>query len=324
MRKSASLVLVAGLVVTLAACSPTTNDDTAGPVGDGCTASGPASQAVDVTGDFGAAPEVAIEGIEAPDTTERSVVIEGDGPEAVTGASVAIDFVMYSAESGDEFEGAGTQYDGTTIPITIGTPQFLPGMDKTLACSNEGDRVVGVIPPVDSWGEGVGQAELGVAADESIVFIADIVSVSVPLERADGEDQPVVEGLPTVELEEDGRPLVTLPETDPPTELQIATLKKGDGATVEADSGVVLHYQGTNWTSGEIFDESWTREGAPQPAPATGFIPGFAEAIAGATVGSQILVVIPPAEGYGEAGQPDAGIAGTDTLVFVVDILAVV
>jgi peptidylprolyl isomerase len=33
--------------------------------------------------------------------------------------------------------------------------------------------------------------------------------------------------------------------------------------------------------------------------------------------------VIPPALGYGPKGQPDAGIKGTDTIVFVVDLVKV-
>jgi len=51
-------------------------------------------------------------------------------------------------------------------------------------------------------------------------------------------------------------------------------------------------------------------------------IAGWDEGIVGQTVGSQVLLVIPPAKGYGESGNPQAGIKGTDTLVFVVDILA--
>jgi peptidylprolyl isomerase len=42
----------------------------------------------------------------------------------------------------------------------------------------------------------------------------------------------------------------------------------------------------------------------------------------GQTVGSRVLLVVPPADGYGSAGQSQVGINGTDTLVFVVDILA--
>jgi peptidylprolyl isomerase len=33
------------------------------------------------------------------------------------------------------------------------------------------------------------------------------------------------------------------------------------------------------------------------------------------------MLAIPPADGYGKTGSPQAGIKGTDTLVFVVDIL---
>ncbi len=41
----------------------------------------------------------------------------------------------------------------------------------------------------------------------------------------------------------------------------------------------------------------------------------------GQTIGSQVLLVIPPADGYGTSGNSQAGISGTDTLVFVVDLL---
>jgi predicted sulfurtransferase len=44
--------------------------------------------------------------------------------------------------------------------------------------------------------------------------------------------------------------------------------------------------------------------------------------LVGKTVGSRVLMVVPPADGYGAAGSPPK-ISGTDTLVFVVDILGV-
>ena len=50
-------------------------------------------------------------------------------------------------------------------------------------------------------------------------------------------------------------------------------------------------------------------------------VPGFDKGIVGQPVGSRVLLVLPPAEGYGKQGQAQAGIKGTDTLVFVVDIL---
>jgi peptidylprolyl isomerase len=50
-------------------------------------------------------------------------------------------------------------------------------------------------------------------------------------------------------------------------------------------------------------------------------VPGFKKALVGQTVGSQVVAVIPPADGYGSDGNSQAGIKGTDTLVFVIDIL---
>ena len=35
------------------------------------------------------------------------------------------------------------------------------------------------------------------------------------------------------------------------------------------------------------------------------------------------MIIAPPEYGYGEAGNEGAGIKGTDTLVFVVDVLGV-
>jgi peptidylprolyl isomerase len=51
-------------------------------------------------------------------------------------------------------------------------------------------------------------------------------------------------------------------------------------------------------------------------------IAGWVDGLVGQTVGSQILLVVPPSSGYGDAGAPAAGIGPTDTLVFVIDILA--
>ena len=53
-------------------------------------------------------------------------------------------------------------------------------------------------------------------------------------------------------------------------------------------------------------------------------IPGWDKGLVGQTVGSRVLLVIPPSDAYGSAGQSQAGIKGTDTLVFVVDIISAV
>lgn len=83
----------------------------------------------------------------------------------------------------------------------------------------------------------------------------------------------------------------------------------------------MVNYLGQVW-SGEVFDSSF---GSPSPAAfsiGTGqVIQGWDTGLVGQDVGSRVLLSIPPDLGYGAAGNPDAGISGTDTLVFVVDII---
>lgn len=306
-------------MASLAACS--TPAETA--VACEATPSGAASDAVKVSGDFGSKPEVTIDTPTEAESTQRTVVIKGDGDTAVAGDTVNVEFTLYNGTTGDEL--TATEYGETpTTAFPVDETQFLVGIVKTMECSQVGSRVVGVIPPDDSFG-GAGSTDLGVAADEDIVFVVDIVSIDPPAEpalpKADGEDQPATEGFPTVVLDADGRPTITIPDTAPPSELGIAVLKKGDGAEVAAGDDVVVHYVGMNWNTKAIFDESWAR-GEPATFNTGAVIEGFTAALVGQTVGSQVIVIIPPAQGYGEAGNPP-DIGGTDTIVFVVDILGI-
>ncbi len=54
-----------------------------------------------------------------------------------------------------------------------------------------------------------------------------------------------------------------------------------------------------------------------------GVIKGWVDGLVGQRVGSRVLLVIPAKLGYGAAGSFAAGITGSDTLVFVIDILGV-
>ena len=46
--------------------------------------------------------------------------------------------------------------------------------------------------------------------------------------------------------------------------------------------------------------------------------------LTGVPVGSRVMLIVPPADGYGKTGNAQAGIKGTDTLVFVVDVVGAV
>lgn len=316
----AAVLAVPALVLGLAACAPEPDatPDTAGtdtPVA--CAPSGPVSESIEVSGDFDTEPTVQFVAPITVTATQRTVVIEGDGTEVQDGALTQVHFALYNGETGEV--ATAPVYDPSTLAqITVDEDVFLPGLVQTLRCSTVGSRIVGVVPASAAFGD-EGYPDLGVGPGEPVVFVVDLVAV-VPT-QAGGDSVPLPDGFPEVEWADDGQPTVTIPDADPPTELKVATVITGDGATVAAGDSVTVQYQGVNWTSGEVFDESWGA--GPANFTTDGVIPGFGDAMVGQTVGSRIVVIIPPDQGYGPSGgQPDAGISATDTLVFVIDILA--
>jgi len=119
------------------------------------------------------------------------------------------------------------------------------------------------------------------------------------------------------------KPTLTFPETVAPTELEVVVLEPGDGDLVAAGDDLVVNYLGQTW-GGAIFDNSYDR-GTPISFPIGlgAVIAGWDEGLVGRQIGSRLLLSIPPRLGYGTRGMPAAGIKGTDTLVFVVDIVGV-
>ena len=99
------------------------------------------------------------------------------------------------------------------------------------------------------------------------------------------------------------------------------TLKAGDGPVVPATATVSVCYMGVDGRDGSVFDSSYQR-GEPVEFPLTGVVPGFQKAIAGQKVGSTVAVAMTSADGYPN-GEPRAGIAPGDSLIFAIKILGV-
>ncbi len=123
-------------------------------------------------------------------------------------------------------------------------------------------------------------------------------------------------------------PTVVFPAGGPPKRLEEQTVVAGQGATVTSGDTLVLNYLGEIWpvatgAKPKVFDSSYSRHAPDGFVIGTGaVIPGFDKTLVGQKLGSRLVLSIPPADGYGPSGNSQAGIAGTDTLVFVVDLLA--
>jgi len=119
------------------------------------------------------------------------------------------------------------------------------------------------------------------------------------------------------------KPEVTVPDGQPPDELQIEDLDVGAGPEATPGTDVDVHYVGVSWSSGRQFDASWDRRSTFSFRLGGGqVIAGWDQGVAGMKVGGRRRLTIPPELGYGSRGAGGA-IGPNETLVFVVDLLGV-
>jgi peptidylprolyl isomerase len=314
MKKFSALLVTGVLVSALAACSSSSPED--------CTAlaaeNGSAVNSVKVSlGTAGTPPTATFPTPLVVSGPEVKVLKGGNGQKLLPGESYSVELAFYNGQTGESM-GATTFNGQNPQSASLDKTSPLSFLNSVLQCAKVGSRIVGVVP--SSQLVSADGADLtGGSKDMTLVVIADLVSIS--LNRANGADQPAVEGLPVVKLADNGAPSITIPSTAAPTELKVAVLKKGTGPVVSSSSTVIVHYTGMLWDGGKIFDSSWARNQTAS-FPISGVVAGFGQALTGQTVGSQILTVIPPALGYGSAGA-GSSVPPNSTLVFVVDILGI-
>ncbi len=106
------------------------------------------------------------------------------------------------------------------------------------------------------------------------------------------------------------------------SDLQIETLKPGQGAEAKAGDRVTVHYVGT-LLDGKKFDSSRDRGQGFRFGLGHGeVIQGWDRGVAGMRVGELRKLTIPPELGYGARGFPPV-IPANATLVFEVELVAV-
>ncbi len=128
--------------------------------------------------------------------------------------------------------------------------------------------------------------------------------------------------LPQVKGDFGKKPTVKAPSGKPPAKLETKVLKEGDGKQVKKGDLLVAHYLGQTWRENKVFDNSFDRGEPAGFGIGTGqVIKGWDQALVGKKVGSRVLLSVPPNLGYGPNGNPQGGIKGDDTLVFVVDVI---
>jgi len=264
---------------------------------------------VTIKGDAGKEPKVTLP--KTPFTIGGIVVNlveDGKGAAIKDGQQLSMQIV---AISGDDGKVVQSSYDSSPQLFTAGQTQ-IDDLDKALAGTHVGARLILAAPSNST----------ATAAPATQVFALEVIGAKDIPTRAEGEAVAPKEGLPTVTLDSTGKPTLTASKADKPTTLVVQPLIKGAGPAVKAGQTVTVKYSGWTW-DGKAFDSSWDR--TPQTFDVANVgqaqvIDGWNEGLVGQTVGSQVLLVIPPDKGYGATAQGE--IPANSTLVFVVDIVA--
>ena len=285
-----------------------------------------ANASVTVAGVFGTTPVVKIPKLNAGSKLTVKTVIQGTGATVTKSDAMAVNFVVYFWTGTSSSLKADTY---TSNPTVLGGSTMPPFLQTALIGQKVGSRVLAVIPPADGY-SAAQKAQLGITGSPTLVFVIDVLKSYPDTASASGTQESDGGGpLPTVSAHPGSAPTVSIPSSKPPTTLVTKTLIKGSGPKLVKGEYVVTQYTGYIWrTPKKPFDSSWPASG--QSGSPFGFVigampeqalSGWDIGLAGQTVGSRVMLVIPPKDAYGSTGVSQVGINGTDTLVFVVDII---
>jgi FKBP-type peptidyl-prolyl cis-trans isomerase len=314
--------IAATLLVPLVACAALAGCSSSGP-----TSSGNTNAAVKVSGTFNKTPTVVIPHKDPSTSLAYSTPIKGAGAKLVNGDDTLANVTIYKW-SGTKSTLLDSTYStgAQLIPSDLG----LPGLVTALKNATLGSRVIAVLPPKDAYGTG-GDSQIGVTGSDTLVWVLDLLQQFSPNAAATGGHVSAGGGtLPTVSTPPAGQaPSVMIPKKSPPTKLSVTTLVQGSGPKLVLGDTVVAQYVGVNWRTKKVFSQSWATSSSAE-SDLFSFqlggqvLTGWNDGLPGVKVGSRVMLVIPPADGYGPAGgEASAGIKKTDTLVFVVDVVGV-
>jgi len=312
--------VLALLAVTLVAGCASSSGGSKGTT-DPTTGTKPSLDGVTVTGVPGKAPTVALKTTPFSVTsTVTKVITPGTGPVVAKGQKVQVDYLLVDGRDGKEKD---STFGKQSVLFMADPAKLLPGLVTGLLNEKVGSRVLVAIPPADAFGT-AGNSQLGVDKTDTLLFVLDLKSATTPLTKPSGTPVAPKAGLPTVKDDAKGTPVVTLPSGAVPTHLVVQPLIKGKGPAVKSGQSLTVNYLGVIWPGGKIFDSSYAKGSTATFVIGQGqVIKGWDQGLVGQTIGSRILLVIPPELGYGAQGNPSGGIKGSDTLVFVVDVLDV-
>lgn len=271
--------------------------------------------AIKVTGERLVAPKVEFKAPFAIDQTRTKVLEEGKGAAALADGYVTVHYYGINARTGKKFDESYSRKQTSTFSLG----EVITGFKTGLTGAKAGSRVLIAIPGTDGYDSAYemdpSYAPEGYALGDTLLFVVDVIEVSLA-QPADKAVTPAA-GLPTVTGGPADKPTVSVAGLTAPTTMKTQVLLQGEGSKVTKDSTILARYVGYSFKTGQLVDDQW---GTPSAGLLSSTIPGWQTGLLNQQVGSRVLLVLPPKDGFPQ-GSNNPPLEAGDSIVYVIDLL---
>ncbi|MGA8246499.1 MAG: FKBP-type peptidyl-prolyl cis-trans isomerase [Nocardioides sp.] len=304
---------LAATAVALAGCGGGSSSSSGSPSSSG---SALGLDSVTISGDVGSAPKVDFTGKVTDPNSVTKVLVTGTGPKIQQGDSLIVQTVI--ADGATQKTVASSYQDQQPQVVTLSS-QVSPIFLDALEGKKIGSRVV-VYDTADKIFGSAGNASLNISPTDVVMIVFDLIGQ--PLDKPNGASHAAPSWAPSIQRTKgviSGFGFNKTPKPD--GSLKSANLRSGTGPVVKKGQTIFVRYLGQVYQGKKPFDQNFSGDPVGFPIGVANVITGWDKTLVGQHVGSEVVLEIPPKDGYGKAGSSQAHIKGTDTLYFVVDIV---
>jgi peptidylprolyl isomerase len=285
--------------------------------GGGTDSKGLGLDSVSVAGKVGESPKVTFKGQVTDPTQQTKVLVDGTGPAVKTGDQVVVHQWL-----GDGYtqKVASDTYTSHAPELVSVDSKVNPIVLKAIQGRHIGSRVAFTVESDKLYGA-TGNPTLGIGNKDVLIIVFDLVGTLK--DGPDGASHKAPVWAPSLKTKKGALSSLGFAGTPQPNgKLREATLDAGTGPVVAKGQTIWVRYLGQVYGAKTPFDENFSKDVTNFRIGVGAVVKGWDKVLVGKKVGSRVLMALPPALGYGKAGNSQAGIKGTDTLYFVVEILA--
>jgi peptidylprolyl isomerase len=172
-----SLIAVTGATLGLAGCSNSSGSSSTTAAHAPTTTAAPVKivpvDSPSPAGTFGTKPTIVVPSGPPPTELQSTDLITGTGPVAKTGDNVTVQYVLATYSSGKEIQ---SSWESQPFSFVLGEGNVIKGWDEGVAGMQAGGRRELIIPP--SLGYGAASPGAGIAANDTLVFIVDLLKIN--------------------------------------------------------------------------------------------------------------------------------------------------